>query len=270
VSKKHLFASMTWPEVNEAVAERRVVLVPVGAIEQHGHHLPVDVDNVIAVSVCERAAALAPEAIVSMPPIHYGFNDHNMDFPGTISIKMQHFIDYCFDLGASLASQGFRRILFVNAHGSNSPLCDLVARRVTIETEALCGAINHWQLVWKEIVEMLEGGPYAADHACEWETSEYLHLCPELVQFDKIRDEIAAERGGPRWLYPTVAGDSPVKFMNFWSRMSETGTNGTPSLATAEKGRRMIELTIERLVTIAREFRDMPVAPRVNRRTTPA
>ena len=66
---------------------------------------------------------------------------------------------------------------------------------------------------------MLEGGPHAADHACEWETSEYLHFCPDLVKTNEIRDEIAADRGGPRLLYPSLSGDSPMLFMNFWSRM---------------------------------------------------
>jgi creatinine amidohydrolase len=264
--RKHRFATMTWEEVNEAVAERRVVLIPVGAIEQHGPHLPVDVDNLLAVSICDRAAERAPDVLVSMPPIHYGFNDHNMDFPGTISIKMQHFIDYCFDVGASLAHQGFLRILLVNAHGSNGPLCELVARRLTNETEALCGSINHWALAWREIVGLLEGGPHAADHACEWETSEYLYLRPDLVKMDKIKDEIAAERGGPRWLYPSLQGDTPVKFMNFWSCMSASGVNGTPSRATSEKGEKMIELSLARLVDIAREFRDLDPPPREDHR----
>src|SRR4051794_35029019 len=119
MTDKSLFAEMTWPEVRKAVGERRVVLIPIGAIEQHGRHLPVDTDNVFAEEICGRAAERAPDAILSVPPIHYGFNDHNMDFPGTISVKMQHFIDYCFDVAASLAHQGFRRIILVNAHGSN-------------------------------------------------------------------------------------------------------------------------------------------------------
>lgn len=263
------YASMTWPEVKIAAAEGRVVLIPIGAIEQHGHHLPVDTDNVFAEEICRRVAENSPEKIVSMPPIHYGFNDHNMDFPGTISVKMQNFMNYCFDVAHSLSHQGFRRIILVNAHGSNGPLCDLVARRVTIETDALCASINHWQLAWKEIVELLEGGPYAADHACEWETSEYMYLRPQGVRLDLIQDEVASDRGGPRWLYPTVSGEAAVKFMNWWSRMSATGTNGTPSFATADKGRIMIETTIERLVKVAIEFRDLEVPPRTNYQHAP-
>jgi creatinine amidohydrolase len=266
MTTEHLFARMTWPETNEAVRQRRVVLLPIAAIEQHGPHLPVDTDNVLATEICEIAAARAANVIVTMPTIHYGFNDHNMDFPGTISVKMQHFIDYCYDVAASLAYQGFRRIVLVNAHGSNGPLCELVARRITIETPALCASINHWQLAWDEINDQLEGGPHAADHACEWETSEYLHFRPDGVRRELIKDEIAAERGGPCWLYPAVNGSNPVKFMNWWSRMSATGVNGTPSRATAKKGGVMIEATITRLIEVVKEFRDMPDVARVDHR----
>ncbi|MBV9537716.1 MAG: creatininase family protein [Acidisphaera sp.] len=270
MTDKHLFADMTWPEVNEAVAQRRVALIPVGAIEQHGPHLPVDVDNVLAVHICNEVARRSAATVLAMPPIHYGYNDHNMDFPGTISIRMQHFVDYGVDVGASLAHQGFRHILYVNAHGSNAPLCDLIARRITVETEALAAAINHWQVAWDVIAGQLEGGPYAADHACEWETSEYLAVAPGKVQMDKAIDEIPADRGGPRWLYPDLNSAKQVHFMNYWSRMNTSGVSGTPTRATAEKGRVMLDATIERLLTIARQFRDLEIAPRVDHRLQPA
>lgn len=266
----HRFADLTWPEVNQTVARRPTVLIPVGAIEQHGYHLPVDVDNVIAVHICDEVARRSEGTVIVMPPIHYGYNDHNMDFPGTISIKMQHFIDYCVDLGTSIASQGFQHILYVNAHGSNAPLCDLIARRLTVETEALVGAVNHWQVGWDFITSQLEGGPYAADHACEWETSEYLHIDPTKVQMDKAVDEIPAHRGGPRWLYPDLASAKMVHFMNYWSRMNVSGVAGTPTLATAEKGRVMVEGTIGRLLTIANEFRELKIDPRIDYRQRPA
>jgi len=263
---KHLFREMTWPEVNECVRQKRVVLVPVGAIEQHGYHLPVDVDNTFVEHICDEAARRAAGQIVSMPAIHYGYNSHNMDFPGTIDIKMQHFMDYCCDVGESLAHQGFRRIIFINGHGSNAPLCELIARKLTVTTEAMVANANHWQIAWDVITRQLEGGQYAADHACEWETSEYMALKPELVQQDKIVDEIPAHRGGPRWLYPDLVTARPVYFMNWWSKMNDSGVAGTPSKATAEKGQVMLETTITRLIDICKEFRDMPDGQRVDHR----
>jgi creatinine amidohydrolase len=269
MTAKHLFRELTWPEVNEVVLQRRVALIPVGAIEQHGPHLPVDVDNTFVEHICEETARRSGGTAISMPPVHYGYNAHNMDFPGTIDIKMEHFIAYCCDIGESLAHQGFRRMLFVNGHGSNAPLCDLIARKITVTTPAMAGAVNHWQVAWDVIQGLLEGGPYAADHACEWETSEYLALKPHLVQHDKIVDEIPAHRGGPRWLYPDLSTQRWVHFMNWWSKMNDSGVAGTPSKATAEKGRQMLETTVARLVDVCREFRDLPDGERTDHTVKP-
>src|SRR3954465_13619043 len=104
---------MTWPEVNEAVLQRRVVLLPVGAIEQHGPHLPVDVDNRIVSWLCDEAARPRPDLLLSVPPIHYGFNEHNMGFPGTISVEVQNLLGYVGDVVLSFVRQGHTRVVLV-------------------------------------------------------------------------------------------------------------------------------------------------------------
>lgn len=261
---EYLLGRMTWEDVNDAVREGRVVLVPVGAIEQHGPHLPIDTDNVLVSAVCEQAARAAPRSLLCAPPINYGFNEHNMDFPGTFSIRMDNFVNYCFDVGESLVRQGFFRILWCNGHGSNGALLELVARRLTNETPALSASIDWWQLAWDTISQVCESFPEGVDHACEWETSGYLHLRPDLVRTSKVVDEIVSERGGPAWLYPNVGGGVQVRFMNVWSRMSQSGVNGRPSLATAEKGQQIIESAVSTLVRIGEEFRNLEVASRVD------
>jgi creatinine amidohydrolase len=262
--EKHLYASMTWEEVNDAVLARRVVLVPVAAIEQHGPHLPIDMDNLAVTTLCDETARRNPGVALSVPAISYGFNEHNMDFPGTISVEMAHFVDYCFDVGRSFARQGFTRIVWVNGHGSNSGLCQLVARRLTNETNALSASIDWWNLIQETMQEIRQSGPGGIDHACEMETSVYLYIKPDLVRRDRIRDEYARARGGPAWLYPDLTTSSPVAFMNNWSRMSTSGVNGAPSLASAAKGERFLSDAIDRLQAIVREFRDLEVAPRVD------
>ena len=257
---------MTWPEVNEAVRQRRVILLPVGAIEQHGPHLPVDVDNRITVSICEEAARRAPDILAAMPPIHYGYNAHNMDFPGTISIAMTNFLNYLVDVGTSLAHQGFRRIFLVNAHGSNGPLCDLAARKVTLESEACCGSINHWELGWDAIAAQLEGGPYAADHACEWETSEYLALAPELVQRDKIRGRDPGRARRAALALPRPAGREARPLHELVVPHERLRRRRHADPGDRREGRAMLEATIERLIEAAREFRLMPDWPRHDHR----
>src|SRR5579884_1051439 len=118
----HLLAKMTWEDVNDAVSARRVVLVPVGAIEQHGPHLPIDTDNLSVTAVCERAAEAAPDLLVCAPPIHYGFNEHNMDFPGTVTVDADHFVHYCTDVAKSFGRMGSGASCSSTATGA-TPTC---------------------------------------------------------------------------------------------------------------------------------------------------
>ena len=258
---KHLYAQMTWEEANEAVAAGRVVLIPVAAIEQHGYHLPIDMDNLAVEEVCGEAARRAPELLLSMPPIHYGYNEHNMDFPGTVSVTMEHFMDYCYDVGASMARQGFRRIVFVNGHGSNAMLLNLTARKLTMQTEAAVAALSHWSLAKPEIDRLRQSAyPGGMAHACEMETSLYLHLRPELVQLDKIVDEY--ERRSIPQSWSDLYGDGPVHFVDHYSRNSVSGVAGAARLASAEKGRAFFECEVDALVQVGRDFQAMERQPR--------
>lgn len=266
---KHLFAQMTWDEVNLAVQERRAVLIPVAAIEQHGYHLPVDMDNLAVEEVCNEAARRAPDLLVSMPPIHYGYNEHNMDFPGTISITMEHFMDYCYDVGHSLARQGFRRLVFVNGHGSNAMLLNLVARKLTLASEAAAVALSHWSLARPEVDRLRESEfPGGMAHACEFETSLYLHLRPELVKREAIADEY--ERRPLPQAWSDLFGDSPVHFVDYYSPNSLSGVAGAPSLATAEKGRAFFECEVQALIQLSRDLRDMDRGTRHDHTVPPA
>src|SRR4051812_42898507 len=84
---KHLYRTLTWTESRERARQGAVIIIPVAAIEQHGYHLPVDVDNVLVEHVTEEAARRSEGRILTAPMIHYGFNEHNMGFPGTITVR---------------------------------------------------------------------------------------------------------------------------------------------------------------------------------------
>src|SRR6476646_1351363 len=107
--EKFLYRTLTWPEVREAAEFRPVIVIPVAAIEQHGYHLPIDTDNVLVEHVTEEAARRSAGAILVAPMIHYGFNEHNMGFPGTISIRDTVFTDFCYDVAHSFVRQGYDR-----------------------------------------------------------------------------------------------------------------------------------------------------------------
>ncbi len=263
---KPLLERMTWPEARRAALNGgRVVLLPVGAIEQHGPHLPVDLDNRIVTWLCDEAARRRPDLIMSVPPIHYGFNEHNMGFPGTISVEVENFVNYVYDVCRSFVRQGHTRIVLINGHGSNSMPCALVARKVVNNSEdALAAAINHWSLAADLAAEIRESGKGGMAHACEYETSWYLFMDPDNVQMEKAVPDMIKHQSDFVWV-DIMSGDGPVALIDDWSRLSNgSGVEGDPSTASAEKGKRYAEEEVTRLIQFCEQFKAQKVHPRKN------
>jgi creatinine amidohydrolase len=256
------FNKLTWPEMNDAIEMGKVVLLPTGSTEQHGPHLPLDTDIFLAESICRELARRAPDKVLVLPGIAYGLNMHHFDFPGTLHIQPQHFIDFCLDITKSVAYHGFKRIALVNGHGSNMPMVDLVARRTVLETPSICCAFGYYNMGREETLDLMETGVYA--HADEWETSLYLAFAPERVQMDKaVADN---DRVGK-----TMTSDSTtaVRFNDFWGRWTKTGVHGNPTRATAEKGKRIVEIVMTHMLAWLDEFRTWPIEPRQDQHRLP-
>jgi len=263
---KILFDEMTWLEIKDAVRQQRVVLVPMGTVEQHGHHLPLCVDNLIVGEVCKKAAELIPNEAVVMPPLSYGYNEHHKDFPGTIFVDTDHLIGHGFDVCRSVAYHGFRKIVIVNGHGSNGPFAQIIAREVTNKTETICAAVDWWNLSKDTAARLRESEtPGGMAHACELETSLLLYLRPDLVQMDKVQKDMNFQKSNYIWwdlIGASVGGK--VSFMDHFSRMSKTGTMGDPTKATPEKGREVFEATVKELAAFCKEFRAREIRKRVD------
>ena len=262
------YEKLTWPEINEAIEAQKVVVVPVGSIEQHGPHLPLDVDVVCPTGIARAAARQVPDDLLVMPTLIHGYTAHVMDFPGTINIHWEHFINYVLDVGKSLAYHGFKKIILLNGHGSNVPNLDLVGRRMNLETDAECIAASWWQLLtvdpeflpnWRE--SRFPGG---CAHAGELETSVYLYLDGDHVRRDKIADgDIAFNVKAPsefRGVDLFAAG--PGTPISWTASYSDTGVLGQATLASAAKGERAVAEAARQLGAMVREFRELPRPPR--------
>jgi len=256
-SPEYRYNRLTWPEMNAAIAAQPVVILPTGSTEQHGRHLPLDVDLFLAESVCLEIGRRAPDKVLVLPAIPYGLNLHHIDFPGTIHVEPETFIAYCLDVTKSVAYHGFEKILIVNGHGSNTPLIDLVARKTTLATGSLCAAVNYGALAVAAFDAVKETAILA--HADEFETSLYLHLAPERVRMD-----LAAADGDivGRHLSSDSTGIFPVRFSDYWGRWTETGVHGDPTPSTAAKGRVIFEAAVSALLEIVDEWRAWPIAER--------
>ena len=262
--KEYRYNRLTWEEMNEAIRIKKVVVLPTGATEQHGPHLPLDVDAFLTEAVCLEAGRRAPDRILVLPPVSYGLNRHHIDFPGTIHIEPETFIAFCLNITKSVAYHGFEKILLVNGHGSNSPLVDLVARKTVLATHSLCAALNYFALAGDAFEKVRETEVIA--HADELETSLYLHLAPERVRMDK------AAAGGDvvgTHLSSDSTSNYPVRFNDDWGRWTKRGVHGDPRKATAEKGKIIFEAAVEGLIAVIDEWRDWPIGERSDQHSGP-
>ena len=261
--ERYLYSDLTWPELREAIRRQPVILLPVGSVEDHGPHLPLDTDNFLATTVCLETARRIPDDVLVMPTVPYGFNWHHIDFPGTIGIAWDHFVDYMTDITKSVAYHGFQKILIVDGHGSNVPLVDIVARRTVMETNALCASFIYTSLITDVAREVRESEtPGGMAHACELETSLYLHIAGDRVVQDKIQKEIAVPSS--RFIWYDLVDPSPVQMMDWWSTFSHTGVVGDPTLATPEKGQKLFTVLIDRMVDLVGEMRARPLTERAD------
>jgi len=260
---EYRYNRLTWPEMNDAIALQKVVILPTGSTEQHGRHLPLDVDLFLTESVCLEVGKRAADRVLVLPPVSYGLNLHHINFPGTIHIEPDVFMAFCLNITKSVAYHGFEKILIVNGHGSNVPMVDLVARKTILETGSLAAACHYFWLCIDEFNKIKETEVMA--HADEFETSLYLHLAGERVQMDwaGADDDVMGA-------YMSSDSTTPyVRFNDYWSRWTDLGVHGDARTATPAKGEVIFETAVGRMIELIDEFRAWPIADRRDYHTNP-
>lgn len=255
-----LYERLTWPEIREAAEADKVILLPFASIEQHGFHLPVDVDLRLAREVCLRAAARNENCLV-MTPMAFGFEPHHMSWPGTIDIDWDVLIKYGVGVCSSLVRSGFKRIMIVNGHGSNRPIMEMIIRLAQVKhPEALIAGQSWFALgdvakAWGPLQESIH-----TSHACELETAAYLAIDPEPVHMDRAMADYSLRRSPHFWSdltgkKPEANSKAPLVAMEYFSTGSKSGVRGDPTKATAEKGQKILEAAADEVAEIIEELR---------------
>lgn len=261
------YEKLTWPEVDAAADDGKLVLVPTACVEDHGKHLPIDVDIEIVTNIC-RAVARRRDDVLVYPTIDNGYDPHHMHFPGTVSIDWDTFCNTLIDIGLSLAHHGFRKLLFLNGHGSNHQLVNQATRQIIIQRPDVQAAmLSWWQLdeVHDVVGSSFDGGAKGSAHAGELETSVYRYLHPDDVEMGEATDENAYPESPHFYQFgqdftgqrePDAA--TPVMMMEWWSTISETGVMGNAAAATEEKGEAAFEAAVEGVSGILDDFATFP------------
>lgn len=249
---------LSWPQAQAAISGGAMAIIPVGSLEQHGRHLAVSTDNVIADALGEEIARRGTSQglkLLLCPAIHYGYTMHNMDFPGTITLRMETLLELGVDVVSSLVHHGCRKVVLMNAHGSNWSILDLISRRVmNRHPEVLVAAISPIKMAAAELEKLREAKEMGGmSHGCELETSLLLHLRPELVEMDKAVRDISQPDSRFYWR-DILRGSRGVAMADLTRHASRTGLVGDPTVANAAKGGRCFEVIVSTCLEFLTEF----------------
>jgi creatinine amidohydrolase len=242
-----------WPEIDALDRNETVLLLPTGAIEQHGPHLPVDTDIHTALELSLRAAAAAAGPTLVLPPVWWGNSPHHMAFPGTLSLRVETFADLIRDLCVSVHHHGFRRVLIVNGHGGNAANLAATALRLSDEHGIFVATASYWSLVATDLRRIGTSPIGGMGHACEMETSLQLRFRPERVDTDALGAHLPHLITSFNGIDFRDAG--PISYPWDFARDTVDGVLGDPTAATAEKGAEIEAAVVGQLIRFISEFR---------------
>ncbi len=234
-----LLENLTWPEVKKLKVATKVVVLPLGSFEQHGHHLPLTTDTDLVTAVARGVERARPKQVLCLPTLWPGHSTHHLYFPGTLSVSQTPYIQLVLELARSVVGMGAKKVFLLNGHGGNDiPLRAALRELKTEFPKVRFVFASYWSLAAQSIKAVRESPLGGIGHACEMETSLMLHLHPTRV---KMR---LARRDGPKHTDVYRQADMfharPVYFVNEFHEVSKTGTIGDPTIATAEKGRKFL------------------------------
>lgn len=255
------FAELTSPQIADFIARKSLVLIPVGQVEEHGPHLPVNADAVVAQRVTHAAAEkLADLPCVVLPTVWAGYSGRELqNWPGTIRLRTRVFADMMFDIISSLVEMGFDKIATVNGHGHHPALLEMTAREIADAHSVYIACIEVAKMAAEEVARCRRSAPGGCIHGGEYETSLMLHFgCPV---------DMAAAHGDDMFAYSSanVPADGftggKKAFWSTWGiQRSKTGIYGDPTCACAETGERIFNAAVDAMVDFCREYHAHPAA----------
>ena len=258
-----LYASKDYKGIS-VNAGGKVVVLPLGAIEQHGPHLAVSTDTDIVTMVAMGAEERLSGEIVLCPTLSFGSSHHHLSFGGTLSLSPALYTQVVVDLVGSLLKNGFRRIVLLNGHGGNiTPVKQALAilnADNALSREANIVLATYWELAGDSFAGQAPMESPALSHACEYETSLMLHLFPSKVFMDRVERAGRPDSNG----YTGWEDDEPYRGVTIFKGteyISSNGSSGEPQLATAEKGAHLYEKAVGALVKFLKAFAKWPFLP---------
>ncbi|MCW4050249.1 MAG: creatininase family protein [Candidatus Bathyarchaeota archaeon] len=238
---------LTRPEVEEYLKENNIVLLPVGATEQHGKHMAIDTDAYTALEMSKRVAEKT--GVLVAPLMSYGYSPHHMNFKGSVTLTFQTLVNVLKDVCKSLIHHGFEKIVIMNAHGGNTNPIKQALREIDDETGKRVYSVmvypmpNGFGAEGTKVIEQERGG-----HACELETSVGMELGHRIL-IDK------AEKWTPEHSSINPKHKGKVTAAYNFDESTSIGSLGDPTLASKEKGKILVESAVKDLAEFIEDLK---------------
>ena len=235
---------------------QKVVVVPLGSLEQHGHHLPILTDSMIGEEIIRRAEIQLGDQALFLPMIWTGASDHHLGFPGAVSLGNDTYTQLIKDILESLITHGFRRILLLNSHGGNTGPANNALYQTQLKHRDLPDlwlVLASWYtLAGPQIARINSLQQKHVTHADELETSMVLCMRPDLVKMEAAQGGKLPSKSA--FWSADSSSVSRVTVARSFDQITPTGALGHPELATPEKGEELFAAVTEVVIALIREL----------------
>lgn len=239
MKKQVYWGDYTTEELAAFVKEDPVILLPIGAYEQHGPHLALNTDMVIAERLCQGIIAQCEAPCAMLPPVWCGISEHHMRFCGSLTLRHETMAAFVFDLLDGLGRSGIRKVLAVNSHGGNMVAVNEALTKAAQKYGGTYALLTYWSLI-REIVKKNRKSAFGGiSHAGEMETALQLYLAPENVRKDRL-PEANNVKGSSFWS-PAMFASNAISMYIPYDQLSQEGHIGDPRSATIEFGQAVYE-----------------------------
>lgn len=238
-----IWEQLTWPEFDK-IDRKTPVILPVAAIEQHGPHLPLATDKIIAEYFCNELNRRIPQNVLILPAIAIGCSEHHLGYPGSLSVTHETLLQQVTDIFSTVKHHGFTNLVLFNSHGGNQAVGQLFVEKFGYRNEGTnVHLITWWKVAVEKLLEITETEFGGTGHAGEFETSLMMLIRPDLVRVDKL------EAGYPKttfdWARQDLLHGPRVSWFRTFNDMTSQGIFGDPTKSSAIKGEKIKNIVLE-------------------------
>jgi mycofactocin system creatininase family protein len=260
ITRRYIWGELTWVEAQKQLQEVDIALLPVGSIEQHGPHLPLDTDAYDAEYLAHQVAQACshPKPLV-LPGISYGVSYEHNQFSGTMSISNDTLTRLVYEIGMSAYRNSIKKLVIINGHGGNTPALNHAAQMINRDAKIFV-CVDSGETSDVDIYSLIQTPNDV--HAGEIETSTSLAIRPQLVRMNLAKKSIPEFSSR----YLNFTSKRKVSWYAYTKNVSESGVLGDPTQASAEKGKKIWQIMTAHLVSLVEDLKNMTLDEIHNRK----